>query len=55
MFKQIRRYLRIEGYPTDADPTLKEANINDLVYASISPIIENFMSSTGRQKLQLMR
>lgn len=24
VFKQIRRYLRIEGYPTDADPTIKK-------------------------------
>ena len=40
VFKQIRRYIRVEGYPTDADPSLKEANISDLVYACVSPILE---------------
>ena len=55
VYKQLVRYLLVEGYPTDADPSFKEANINDLVYAAISPILEAVIRNTGRTNLQLLR
>ena len=42
-------HLEIEGYPTEADPDFKEANISDLVLFVISPIISDFKRKTGTQ------
>jgi len=47
-------HLEIEGYPTEADPDFKEANISDLVLFIISPIISDFKRKTGR-KVSLLR
>jgi len=49
VYKQIVRYIKIEGYPTEANPRFKEANINDLVYATIHPILFDFACKTGRE------
>ena len=46
--------LEIEGYPTEADPDFKEANINDLVIFTIHPILRHFRQETGRD-LRLRR
>lgn len=46
-------YLEAEGYP-EAEADFKEANINDLVYGIISPIIADFRRKTGRN-LRLRR
>lgn len=58
VYNQIVRYLDIEGYPTEADAELKEANISDLVYAIINPILFDFRrprdaiySYSGRKRL----
>ena len=48
VYEQIVRYLRIEGNPTGADPDFKEANINHLVFSILSPILEKFVLTTGR-------
>jgi hypothetical protein len=53
VYKEITRYLRVEGFPTEADPEFKESNINHLVYATISPILDDFIRMTGRKNLQL--
>ncbi|KAF8533426.1 hypothetical protein BDD12DRAFT_487215 [Trichophaea hybrida] len=55
VYGRILEYLRVEGYPTEADPSFKEVNINDLVYAIISPILDDFICSTGRNNVQLLR
>ena len=39
VYDQIMQYLEIEGYPMEAETDFKEASINDLVYATISPIL----------------
>jgi len=41
-------YIEIEGYPSEADPDLKEANINDLVLFTIYPILRLFKHDTAR-------
>jgi hypothetical protein len=53
VYRELVRYLLVEGYPTEADPDFKEANINHLVYATISPILEKFILTTGRKTLRL--
>jgi len=52
VYKQIVRYLRIEGHYWVAST---EANISDLVYAIISPIIDDFICKTGRDTVYLYR
>ncbi|KAA8897860.1 hypothetical protein FN846DRAFT_224806 [Sphaerosporella brunnea] len=47
-------HLEIEGYPTEADPDFKEANVSDLVLHIISPVLANFKRTTGR-KVALLR
>ncbi|KAF8435259.1 hypothetical protein BGX38DRAFT_1145658 [Terfezia claveryi] len=54
VYKEIVRYLRIEGSPTEANSDFKEANINHLVYAIISPILESFILRTGRENVKLL-
>ncbi|KAF8457122.1 hypothetical protein BGX38DRAFT_1159115 [Terfezia claveryi] len=55
VYDQIMQYLEIEGYPTEAEADFKEANINDLVYATISPILRDFIRGTGQKGIQLRR
>lgn len=55
VYKQILRYLRIEGFPTEVDPSSKEVSINDLVYATISPILDDFIYGTEYNNVQLVR
>jgi len=33
VYRRIVEYLKIEGYPTEANTNFKEININDLVYS----------------------
>ena len=47
------RYILVEGFPTEADPDFKETNINHLVYATISSILEKSILTTGRKILRL--
>jgi hypothetical protein len=39
-------YLEVEGYPSESRSDFKEANISDLVYATIIPIISDFKRQT---------
>ncbi|KAI5850365.1 hypothetical protein DFP73DRAFT_229896 [Morchella snyderi] len=48
VYDNIVEHLEIEGYPTEADPDFNEANINDLVYIIVHPILSDFMRKTGR-------
>ena len=42
VFGNILEYLLFEGYPTEAGPDFKRANINDLILYTIGPIIFDF-------------
>jgi len=53
VYDHILEYIQILGYPTEADPEFKESNVNHLVYASISPILRNFIRTTGRGSIHL--
>jgi len=55
VYYNIVEYLDIEGYPTEANQSFKEANVSDLVYSIISPIIFEFRSRTGRKGVRLER
>ncbi|KAI5847314.1 hypothetical protein DFP73DRAFT_525641 [Morchella snyderi] len=48
VYDNIVEHLEIEGYPTEADPDFKEANINDLVHIIVHPILSDFMRKTGK-------
>lgn len=39
---RIQEYLQFEGYPTEAGPDFKRANINDLILYTIGPILWDF-------------
>ena len=55
VYEQILGYLEIECYPSEADANFKESNMNDLVYATISPILIDFKHTMGRNSIQLLR
>ncbi|RPA94616.1 hypothetical protein L873DRAFT_1415496 [Choiromyces venosus 120613-1] len=54
VFHGIVDFIEAEGYPTQSDEDFKEANINDLVFTILVPIIAAFRRNTGR-KLLLQR
>ena len=41
VYGRIKEYLNIEGYPTEADPDFKEANVSDLVLYTIGPVLDS--------------
>jgi len=41
VYGRIREYLNIEGFPTEVNPDFKEANVGDLVYATIGPVLDS--------------
>jgi len=53
VFNNIIGFIEIEGYPVDS-PDFKEANVNDLVFTILCPILLAFQSTTNR-KLHLLR
>ena len=55
VYKQILRYLTIEGYPTESSANFKEQNVSDLVLLIIGPILEEFIYRTARNKVKLVR
>lgn len=55
MYYNIVEHLDVEGYPTEAYQSFKEANVSDLVYSIIVPIIFEFRSRTGREGVRLER
>ncbi|KAL0633576.1 hypothetical protein Q9L58_007536 [Maublancomyces gigas] len=48
VYDSLVRQIEIEGYPTEADPDFKEANITDLVILIMHPILRYFRQQTGR-------
>lgn len=44
----------ILDHPMESDPDFKEANVSDLVYLIISPILADFRRKTGR-RISLLR
>ncbi|KAI5839541.1 hypothetical protein DFP73DRAFT_561263 [Morchella snyderi] len=48
VYHHILQYLQLEGYPTEASPDFKEANVSDLVLYIIGPIVTEFKRKTGR-------
>ncbi|KAF8436766.1 hypothetical protein BGX38DRAFT_1274317 [Terfezia claveryi] len=55
VYDNVIDYLDAEGYPLEARAHFSEANINDLVYAMIVPIISSFKRKTCRKRLRLQR
>jgi len=53
--RRIVEYLKIEGYPTEANTNFKETNISDLVLYIIGPVLFDFICATGRDSIQLSR
>jgi len=53
MIRYLVQYL-IECSPIDADPTFKEANIDDPVYAATNPILFD-LKKTGHNCIKLQR
>lgn len=49
VYYNIVKFLDIEGYPTEANESFKEANVSDLVYSIKSPSIFEFRSRRGRK------
>ncbi|KAF8458055.1 hypothetical protein BGX38DRAFT_1265349 [Terfezia claveryi] len=49
VYKEIKRFLRI----AEEDPDIKEASINHLVYGVVSPVLEYYIDTTGRETVQL--
>ncbi|KAG0632804.1 hypothetical protein HOY80DRAFT_731632 [Tuber brumale] len=48
IYQNMVDYLEAGGYPTEADPDFKEANISVIVAATIYPIIAQFKRETKR-------
>jgi hypothetical protein len=46
VFRNIVDYLEVEGYPSESRSDFKEANISDLVYATMVPILADFKRQT---------
>jgi hypothetical protein len=48
VYRRIVEYLNVEGYPEEANPDFKEANVSDLVYSIIGPLIDFIRKKTER-------
>jgi hypothetical protein len=48
VYDRIIEFVGCEGYPTESDEDFKEANINDLVFSILAPIVSDFQERTGR-------
>ena len=55
VYERILEYLAIECYPSERDANFNESNVNDLVYATISPILNDFKRTMGRNSIHLLR
>ncbi|KAF8475916.1 hypothetical protein BDZ91DRAFT_710578, partial [Kalaharituber pfeilii] len=59
VYDQIVQYLLVEGFPNrqgfpiEASSAFKESSINHLVYATISPILADFIRITGHDTMRL--
>ncbi|KAI5792692.1 hypothetical protein FPQ18DRAFT_17147 [Pyronema domesticum] len=54
VYRRIVEYLNVEGYPDDANPDFKEANVSDLIYSIIGPSIY-FMRKKTECMIRLAR
>ncbi|KAG0634876.1 hypothetical protein HOY80DRAFT_1025481 [Tuber brumale] len=48
VYHHILEFLECEGYPTESVEDFQEANINDLVFTILAPIVADFRRKTGR-------
>ncbi|KAG0643672.1 hypothetical protein HOY80DRAFT_944770, partial [Tuber brumale] len=48
VYDRIIEFVGCEGYPTESVESFKEANINDLVFSILAPIVSNFRERTKR-------
>ncbi|KAG0634206.1 hypothetical protein HOY80DRAFT_543431 [Tuber brumale] len=48
VYDSIVEFLECEGYPTESLEDFKEANINDLVFTILAPIVADFRHKMGR-------
>ncbi|KAG0642766.1 hypothetical protein HOY80DRAFT_998230 [Tuber brumale] len=48
VYARILEFVECEGYPTESLEDFKEANINDLVFSILAPIVSDFRERTGR-------
>jgi hypothetical protein len=53
VYEQILQYLAIEGYPTEANPDFNEANVSDLVFSTIGPVL--YFVQKMRRDIRLTR
>jgi hypothetical protein len=53
VYKGIQQCLCTEGYPNAASD-FNEANINDLVYPIVSPVLGDFSFLTGHETMTLL-
>ncbi|KAG0642764.1 hypothetical protein HOY80DRAFT_1020509 [Tuber brumale] len=54
VYDGIVEFIECEGYPTESVEDFKEANINDLVFTILAPIVADFRRKTGRN-IRLLR
>ncbi|PUU78825.1 hypothetical protein B9Z19DRAFT_1125968 [Tuber borchii] len=54
VYERILEFLEGEGYPSETNEDYKEANVHDLVYTILIPVISIFRRKTGRN-LRLRR
>ena len=55
VYERIVEFLSVEGYPEEGTLYFKKANVNDLVYSIISPIIHFMQQQETGHKLHLTR
>ncbi|KAG0138697.1 hypothetical protein HOY82DRAFT_544583 [Tuber indicum] len=48
IYDRIVELFHVEGYPTESNEDYKEANINDLLFSILTPIVADFRGKTGR-------
>lgn len=53
LYNETPQHPTIEGYPTERDPNFRESNTNHLAYATIGPILSDFIRKTGSVTVQL--
>ena len=54
IYERLLEFIEAEGYPTEANAEFKEANISELVYGILAPIIRDIRHKT-RSTIQLSR
>ena len=52
VYAHLVQYIEVEGYPTEANPDFKEANVHDLVLYTITPVIAAVGKMGRRMRLR---